>query len=249
MVYNCGPKNSCTHAIGALLNMPLTQRAKDLLRLHPNKPFVGLINKNTKTIVLAPRIPKKVSLIVNQAGEAIAAAYVKDDNRDIADSTVHQDELDQINALLKEGDLPRLACCNEGPSPFDEKSSHEMLFEDQCKSTSKADWGGFALSLNPSGEVQFMFSSGAFNTPASERKRKRGAQLGSELRDEVIRQIDGLSPPPSHEDTNAILPITEDTPGPSFFSRKRTPLPAPVETNRYSTPPRDGGGTSFMLGI
>ena len=201
-------------------------------------------------IVLAPCIPKKVSLVLNPAGEAIAAAYVKDDNSDIADSTVHQDELNQINDLLKDGHVPRLAYYVEGPSSlFDEKSSHEMLFEDQCESTSKADWGGFALSLNPSGEVQFMFSSGAFNTPAGERKRKRGAQLASELRDEVMRQIDGLSPLPSHEDTNAILPITEDTPGPSFFSRKRPRISPPVETNRFSTPPRNGGGTSFMLGI
>ena len=139
MIYNFGPKNSCKHAIGALLYMPLTQHAKDLLRLHPNKPFVGLINKHTNVIVLAPCIPKKVSLRLNKAGEAIAAAYIQDDNSDIADSTIHQDELNQINDLLKDRHVPRLARCVEGPSRFDEKSSHEMLFENQCKSTSKTD--------------------------------------------------------------------------------------------------------------
>ena len=106
------------------------------------------------------------------------------------------------------------------------------------------------MSLNSSGEVQYMFSSGAFNTPAGERKRQSSAQLASDLRQEVMKQIDGLSPLPLEEDTNAILPITEDTPSPSFFSRKRTRISPPVEkTNRFSTPPRNGGGTSFMLGI
>ena len=161
--------------------MPLNEQSKDLLFSNKGKPIVGLIHKEKKTIVLAPCIPQKIYLDLNDAGEALSGMFISDN--DVAARPINEDELNYFNSLLKLNHVPRLA----GTSNFDHKSSHEFLFEQKCNSTKQSEWGGFSVTLDFSGKLSYTFVSGAFNSPLGE--RIKGAELAQDLIYEVIKQI------------------------------------------------------------
>ena len=81
--------------------------------------------------------------------------------------------------------MPRLAH-NEGA--WDDKSAHELLFEQLNRPANKADWGGFSVEVSSSGEIKYAFKSGAFNSPRGQ--RIKGAQLPLSLITYTKNQID-----------------------------------------------------------
>lgn len=160
--------------------MPLDAKARELFREHKGIPLVGLINKKTGQIILAPCIPKKVNLTLDEAGKAISGYFMNDDFSKIRDCNVS--ELEEINSLLQKQYVPRLA-----DTPYlSQKSSHQFLLE-QHNLWDKSDWGGFAVTLRPTGELEYAFASGAFNSPPG--VRIKGALLDSNLQDLVKQQI------------------------------------------------------------
>jgi hypothetical protein len=172
--------------------MRLSEEDKQLFLTHQDKPIVGLIHKVTKAIVLGPCIPQKVCLILNAEGEAISGVFMGDNSSTRND--INPVQLTQFNEMLREGFLPRLAYV----STFTEKSSHEFLFDRKCPDSKKSDWGGFALNVNASGELEYQFVSGAFNSPkgpkGSRGPRIKGALLSEDLAEEVRRQTAELMP-------------------------------------------------------
>lgn len=205
--------------------MPLNEDARTLFFLYKDKPIVGLIHKNTRVIVLAPCIPQKVSLTLNNEGEAISGRFIK--NNFVVTHEVNPDELLQFNALLKENHVPRLAYTEE----FDEKSAHELLFEQKCKSTKKSEWGGFALKLDSLGHLNYTFVSGAFNSPTS--KRIKGAKLSQELIDEVKKQTVDLVVKSENSEINENTLLTSQTGEP--FSSSPCGLTTPQKRRKFET--------------
>ncbi len=182
--------------------MPLSEKEQQLFSMYQNQPLVGLIHKQTKTIVLAPCITPKVCLNFNPEGKAISGTFMADQN------PINTEDLEKFNDLIEKGYVPRLAYISE----FTEKSAHEFLFDQKCLSTRKSEWGGFAVQVNASGELEHQFVSGAFNSPKG--KRVKGALLSEELISEVTRQF------------AALMPSTTVT------------AAAPQTPSRFETPPR-----------
>ncbi|MDF1684373.1 MAG: hypothetical protein P1U36_06910 [Legionellaceae bacterium] len=166
--------------------MPLHSDEKNLVFSHIGKPMVGLIHKHDSTIVLAPCISQKVSLDLNEKGEAKSGTRMSDN------VAINNEYLDDINALLRQNHVPRLACTFS--SPFEEKSSHEFLFKQKCGGTYHSEWGGFALTLDASGEIEYAFVSGAFNSNQPG-KRIKGASLSQELIHKVKQETAVLGRP------------------------------------------------------
>ena len=161
--------------------MPLSEQTKELFFSNRGKPIVGLINKKTETIVLAPCITEKVNLNLNDEGEAESGIFIT--NSFVEGRPINAEQLKQFNLLLKNGHVPRLA---KSPS-IDDRSSHQFLFEQQCKSTKSSEWGGFTVTLECSGKLIYSFVSGAFNSPPG--KRIKGAELSQDLIDKVETQM------------------------------------------------------------
>ncbi|HBI22222.1 MAG TPA: hypothetical protein DDY37_06540 [Legionella sp.] len=157
--------------------MPLSDDARTTVFANRHKPIVGLIHKETKAIVLAPCIPEKVSLELDETGLASSGTFIMDD-------AIDADALEKVNALLKQGHVPRIACnCT---SPFEEISAHQFLFKRKCPATRPSEWGGFTLAVDASNRLEHTFVSGAFNSPPG--KRIQGALLSPELINEVKKQ-------------------------------------------------------------
>ena len=131
----------------------MTEEQKAFVLSHKDKPIVGLIHKDSKEIILAPCIPKKVCLYLNDAGEASGGYLMKDG------SAIDSAQLDEFNALLKKNHLPRLARIG---SSIKEISAHEFLFTQKGGSTERSQWGGFTLELTSSDELKYTFASGCF---------------------------------------------------------------------------------------
>ncbi len=156
--------------------MPLDNTEKSLFFSNKDKPIVGLIHKTNATIVFAPCIPQKVSLILNNIGEATSGNFIKDSFE--AASTLNDEQLKDINVLLKQKHVPRIAYTYT--SPFDETSAHQFLFEQKCGETRPSEWGGFTIHTNAENELEYAFVSGAFNSNPHA-KRKKGALLSQDL--------------------------------------------------------------------
>ena len=194
--------------------MRLSDEAKALFLLNKGMPIVGLIHKETKLIVLALCIPKKVSLDLNDEGEATSGRFISDN------CVMNKKDLDEVNALLKQGYVPRIAYT--ASSQFDEISAHQFLFKQKCESTKKSDWGGFALTLNSTEQLDYTFVSGAFNSPPG--KRLQGSKLSQELIHEVIKQTAELGFEPKNTViTEGILPSLETGTFINSPSRQATP--------------------------
>ena len=194
--------------------MRLSDEAKALFLLNKGMPIVGLIHKETKLIVLALCIPKKVSLDLNDEGEATSGRFISDN------CVMNKEDLDEVNALLKQGYVPRIAYT--ASSPFDEISAHQFLFKQKCESTKKSDWGGFALTLNSTEQLDYTFVSGAFNSPPG--KRVQGSKLSQELIDEVKKQTAELGFVPKNTAiTEGILPSRQTGEFKNSPSRQATP--------------------------
>lgn len=191
--------------------MPLNIEAKNLFFSLPNTPFVGLIHKETKHIVLAPCIHQKVMLRLNEAGKVTSGMFINDNF--LGTQAVNEAELNGMQILLDKNYVPRLMV-----SDWDEKSSHECLFEQQCQSTIRSEWGGFGITLDTFGTLSYTFVSGAFNSPS--KKREKGAVLSSELIADVERQTKELGPEAQDNEINEINeeaalpapPISYDSP-------------------------------------
>ncbi len=207
--------------------MHLSEADKALFLLNKGVPIVGLIHKQTKRIVLALCIPKKVSLELNKEGEATSGRFVSDS------CVMNEEDLYGVNALLKQGYVPRMAYTSS--SPFDEISAHQFLFKQKCVTTKPSEWGGFALTLNSSEQLDYTFVSGAFNSPSGQ--RLQGAKLSQELIDEVIKQTAELGFEPKNTAiTEGILP------SPQTGEFKNSP-------SRQATPPRGLFNPSRARGI
>ncbi len=165
--------------------MPISEDEKNLIFANREKPMVGLIHKVTRDMVFSPCIPQKVSLELNALGLAEAGTYLDENLKVIR--AITPTELGVMNTLLSEGHVPRLGWKNI----LDEKSAHEFLYEQKCKTTKRSEWGGFALTLDATDRFEYQFSSGAFNSPPGHR-RVKGAQLSEELQGEVIRETAAL---------------------------------------------------------
>jgi hypothetical protein len=170
--------------------MPLTEESKNLFIAHKGTPIVGLINKTTYDIVLAPCIPQKVRLNLNSLRQAVSGKILNYKCEEVKD--INEIELVKCNQLLDNGYLPRLAY--EPPREDEVKSAHEFLFERQSIDKTKSQWGGFALTVDVLDKVEYTFASGAFNSKPG--KRTRGAELSENLVAEVKKQISdfGYSP-------------------------------------------------------
>lgn len=166
--------------------MPLRKEEKDLFLLHKGKPIVGLIHKNKRDIVFAACVPQKVSIDLNEKGEA-KSGYVVADALSIS-SDLTEVQLEELNALLKQNHVPRLAYPHG--SFYEAKSAHEFLFEQKCQTTKRSEWGGFCITLDDSGKLNYSFASGAFNSEPGQ--RTKGAELSEELIIEVKNQIANL---------------------------------------------------------
>ncbi|AUH71210.1 hypothetical protein CAB17_03390 [Legionella sainthelensi] len=169
----------------------LSKHAKEMFTKHKGTTLVGLINKTTKEIILAPCIEPKVYLQINEKGEVRGGYWLdpglgdnltppKEKVKELGLLLTRRD-LDKINSLLGQNFVPRFVAKKK-----ELISSHEYLFNQQCKSTKKPDWGGFSVMLDTSGKLNYSFSSSSFNSPPG-RKVKR-AQLSTDLQDEVKKQ-------------------------------------------------------------
>jgi hypothetical protein len=185
--------------------MPLNIETKNLFFSLQNTPFVGLINKETKHIVLAPCIPQKVRLRLNETGKVTSGMFINDNF--LGTLAVNEAELNGMRILLEQNYVPRLMA-----SDWDEKSSHECLFEQQCQSTKRSEWGGFGITLDALGTLNYTFVSGAFNSPS--KKREKGALLSGDLIADVKSQTQELGPEPQNIEINAepAPPISYDSP-------------------------------------
>jgi hypothetical protein len=198
--------------------MPIGEDEKNLIFANRTKPMVGLIHKVTRDMVFAPCIPQKVSLELNALGLGEAGTYLDENLKVIR--AITPTELGIMNTLLSEGHVPRLGWKNI----LDEKSAHEFLYEQKCKTTKRSEWGGFALTLDAADRFEYQFSSGAFNSPPGHR-RVKGAQLSEELQREVLRE------------TAALV-------GQTISAAAQNPLPpaenesTPADERAYATPPR-----------
>ena len=187
--------------------MELSDEAKVLCVVYKAVPIVGLIHKETKSIVLAPCMLQKVILELNDAGEAISGCLKG------YDSSLSDNELADCNALLKKGYVPRVVYAPK--EPFEEISAHQLLFQEKCQSTASSDWGGFTLTFDSSGQqCDYTFVSGAFNSPRG--KREQGAILCRELQLEVRRQTAVLMDKP--QDTQAHQDFVSPPRTGSFFA-------------------------------
>lgn len=177
--------------------MPISNEEKELFLSHKGQPIVGLIHKENNTIVFAPCIPQKVRLQLDENGNAISGTLMRDnlENMTATNDNDNDESLDlnYINSLLKQNYVPRIVDMLHDATS-DVKSAHEFLFEQKCGLTNKSEWGGFALTLNALNELEYEFSSGAFNSGASS-KRIQGAQLSSELIKQVIKETAVLGTP------------------------------------------------------
>lgn len=203
--------------------MPLNSETKNLFFSLPNTPFVGLIHKETKHIVLAPCIPQKVRLTLNQEDKVSSGTFIDDNFQ--ATRAINDEELNNIRLLLEKNYVPRII---QTPSGWDEKSSHECLFEQQCQSTRRSEWGGFGITLDALGTLNYTFVSGAFNSLSN--KREKGALLSSELITHVKNQTQELgSDAESHEiHEEPAPPISYDSPPEPARKRSRYSLFASV---------------------
>lgn len=204
--------------------MPLTSTQKEWVLSNRNKPIVGLIHKTTSNIVFALCIPEKVCIELNAEGQAISGYFMASPSVETP-TAMNQADLIEVNALLEQGYVPRLAYTPA--SPFEPKSSHQFLFEQQCQATRTSEWGGFALVVNHLDQLAYTFCSGAFNSPPG--KRTQGAELSPSLISEVKRQTATLGYNYEQTDPDVIhgnTAQTEDgtsTPATYATPEKRTP--------------------------
>ncbi|GEM_PF-5039167 len=162
--------------------MKLSPHAKEILLQHIGTPLVGLINKESSEIMLAPCITPKIFLVIDTTGRAVSGNFMKDNFEII--HNCNEEHLKHFNLLLNKNYVPRLANTPKN----DEMSAHEFLFEQQCKATIKSMWGGFAVTLESSGKLKYSFASGAFNSPPGQ-KRIKGAELADIYKHEVRKQF------------------------------------------------------------
>ena len=207
--------------------MELSDEAKALCGLYKAVPIVGLIHKKTKMIVLAPCMPQKVILELNEAGEASSGVFKKDR------SLLSSPQVAECNALLKKGYLPRVVY--RPNSELEEISSHQLLFQQKCALTASSDWGGFTLTFDSlEQQYYYTFVSGAFNSPGG--KREQGARLSPELQTEVMRQTAVLVDKPQH--TSPTPQEVVSLPGIGLFAPQTPPRKRPcmrAELNNGST--------------
>jgi hypothetical protein len=170
---------------GVILIMPVNHESKALFLSLPNTPFVGLIHKETKEIVLSPCIAQKVSLTLNEAQEVSEGTFIN--NNLEPTGRIGGSQLEQVKHLFQQGYLPRLLATSE----WNSQSAHELLFEKKCQSTRKYEWGGFAMTLDAEGILNYAFVSGAFNSLSG--KRKKGSALSDELIGEVMRKTKDIA--------------------------------------------------------
>jgi hypothetical protein len=226
--------------------MPVHHETKALFFSLPNTPFVGLINERTHQVVLAPCIPQKVCLILNEEQEVISGGELDDLLKKTRD--IEADELDELKRLFGLNYLPRLLVVPESDEAL---SAHELLFEQQCKPTNKFEWGGFALTLDASGTLNYTFSSGAFNSPRG-RKRIKGASLSAELVTEILKQTEDLVLEPGKIKLEAgaapvpqLRAACDDSPARQFKRFRLFPEESPDGNHR--APDFSAGGTSSVL--
>jgi hypothetical protein len=226
--------------------MPLSNEAKDCFFSHQGIPLVGLIHRNTKDIVFAPCIPQKVNLTLNPEGEVVSGMFIDDLGEEYQDVTA--EDLTRFNQLLKIGYVPRLASV----SAFDVRSSHEFLFEQQCKFTKQAEWGGFSVIRDSSSELNYAFASGAFNSLSQSKKRQKGAQLSEDLIVDVKKQMTELVGRKQNteidEDVFSSLQTQGSVHSPECFVTTPPPKHRGVETNhtRHDGPLSLGYGGLFF---
>lgn len=218
--------------------MPLSEQAKEIFFSNQGKPIVGLIHKKTKIIVLAPCIPERVNLMLNDAGEAESGIFISDSY--VKGQPISENQLTRFNLLLKKGHLPRLA---SSPT-IDNRSSHQFLFDQQCQSTKPFEWGGFTVILDCSGRLNYIFVSGAFNSPPG--KRITGAELSDELIDDVITQMSQyVIEPIELEDQTDAVSLSND----GDASLKTTRYTSPEPTKRQCTENRVHSGSVSSISM
>lgn len=164
--------------------MPLNQKAKQVFEKYRETPLVGLFNIKTKEIVLAPCITEKVNITIDE-NDRVISGYFIDMNWDKIRDCDHE-ELEKISDQLKQGYMPRFI--QSASLLFNKKSSHDLLFE-QEKLEMQSDWRGFTLNRDQSGNIDYKFISGSFNSQPGH--RTPGATLDKDLQKQIINEIEG----------------------------------------------------------
>ncbi len=157
---------------------------KHVLENYKDIPLVGLINKKTNEIILAPCIPDKISVLLGENGKVRKIFRIG--NRDLNDTSeeITGEARIEYERLLNEGFVPRVQYDASGQL----KSAHELLFA-LNRSGSKSDWGGFAVtySSKSGSQLKYTFASGGFNSQPNQ--RSRGALLSADLQAKVQEQL------------------------------------------------------------
>ena len=108
----------------------------NVLEKYKDIPLVGLINKKTKEIILAPCIPDKISVYLYGNGKVRKIFRIGDRNLSDTSEEITGEARIEYERLLNEGFVPRVQYDSSGQL----KSAHELLFA-LNRSDSKSDWG------------------------------------------------------------------------------------------------------------
>lgn len=158
---------------------------------YPNHPLMGVYNINTREVYLWPCVKEKVGMI-RSSGEPLkySGGYRLDKNLQMVmgpKGKLTQEEVTDVNHSRL---MPRVVADTledlENDMSKRRLTGHEYILELCGELNSLRDYRGFTI-IQTNGEVQYIWDSGALNSPYVNgvRQRERGAKVPEEYRDKI----------------------------------------------------------------